>query len=430
MNNGKVRIYELSKELGLENKDILAICERLEISAKSHSSSITSDDAVKIQNEVKQTSGKLLNKPTKPSPPRRPQRPAAPTPRPAKKQQILEIRRHQAKPPVQEVRSTEKQTKPSLRKARSDVSNSAPGILRLIKPQKGFSAENQLESVTGPKVTAGVTGFKPIRKQLQLQTTHYLEKLDLDENIDLDMVLVKGGTFLMGSPEDELESHVDEKPLHRVMLEAFFIGRYPVTQMQWQIVAKMPPVNRRLTSDNKVSEGDYPVKQVCWHDAVEFCDRLTVHTGRQYRLPTESEWEFACRAGKTTPFYFGQTLSKEIATYDSNPASIGGYEGSLPITTRVTRTKIANGFGLSDMHGNIFEWCEDCWHDTYEYAPTDGSAWVDGNNSDRVVRGGAYYSPKKDCRSAFRYHASPDVEYDGVGLRVACNPPKSLSVNR
>src|SRR4028119_1326205 len=142
---------------------------------------------------------------------------------------------------------------------------------------------------------------------------------DLGKGIALEMVLIPGGTFLMGSPADELERKSSEEPQHQVTLKLFFIGKYSVTQAQWKAVADLPQVNTKLDPDPSRFKGENrPVERVSWYDAVEFCDRLSQKTGRQYRLPSEAEWEYACRAGTTTPFHFGETITPALANYDGN----------------------------------------------------------------------------------------------------------------
>ncbi|MHC5719615.1 MAG: formylglycine-generating enzyme family protein, partial [Nostoc sp.] len=156
-----------------------------------------------------------------------------------------------------------------------------------------------------------------------------------------------------------------------------------------------------------------PVEQVSWYDAVEFCDRLSDHTKRQrqYRLPSEAEWEYACRAGTTTPFHFGETITSELANYDATSTYGRGVEGTYrKETTPVGSFNAANAFGLYDMHGNVWEWCLDDWHNNYERAPTDGSPWFDNKNDNlyqkqgnAVLRGGSWLYYPRDCRSASRY---------------------------
>lgn len=269
------------------------------------------------------------------------------------------------------------------------------------------------------------------------QNQYYDEQL-AEYVLPLRMLLIPAGTFLMGSPEDELERSYNEGPQHEVTLSQFFMAKYPVTQAQWRVVANLPQVERELDQDpSNFKGGMRPVEQVSWYDAVEFCDRLTIKTNRQYRLPTEAEWEYACRAGTTTPFHFGETISTDLANYCGQDKTIGGTEysgsyGSGPKgeyreeTTPVDSFEGANAFGLHDIHGNVWEWCEDTWHDSYEGAPTEGSAWTDGREvSRRIQRGGSWGNNPWICRSGYRYSNVPGLSDYGIGFRVCCSSSRT-----
>jgi formylglycine-generating enzyme required for sulfatase activity len=213
--------------------------------------------------------------------------------------------------------------------------------------------------------------------------------------VTLEMVAIPGGTFLMGSPESEPERSDRESPQHTVTIQPFFMGKFPVTQAQWQAVASLPKVNIDLKPDPSNFKGaNRPVEQVSWNDAVEFCARLSKATGREYRLPSEAEWEYACRAGTTTPFHFGETITTDLANYDGNYTYGSGSKGQYRKQTTDVGSFPANAFGLHDMHGNVWEWCQDTWHENYNGAPTDGSAWVDenANQNIRILRGGSWTS--------------------------------------
>jgi len=245
----------------------------------------------------------------------------------------------------------------------------------------------------------------------------------------IEMVYVPGGTFTMGSPANELERSDAEGPQHEVTVQTFFMGQYPVTQAQWRFVAGLEQINRELNPDPSNFKGDNrPVERVSWYEAVEFCDRLSRHTGRDYRLPTEAEWEYACRAGTTSPFAFGETLTTDLANYDGSYAYGPGPKGEYrQKTTPVDYFNLANAFGLVDMHGNVYEWCQDHWHDSYAGAPDDGSAWLsEDENAPRVRRGGSWFSFPRNCRSAYRLSYVPDNRHDGIGFRIVCRAPRTL----
>ena len=257
--------------------------------------------------------------------------------------------------------------------------------------------------------------------------SYYTEALEgLGEAIPLQMLLIPAGTFTMGSPEDEPERRENE-PQHEVTVPGFFMSRYPVTQAQWRFVTNLQQVNRALKPEPSHFKGDNrPVEQVSWDEAVEFCDRLTAHTQRPYRLPSEAKWEYACRAGTTTPFHFGKTLTTEVANYDGNSAYTNSAKGEYRAeTTPVDRFGIANAFGLCDMHGNVLEWCQD-HYGSYGKTPTNGSALTTPDEeTNRVLRGGSWFDNPRYCRSGYRYTYTPDDRYNFIGFRVSCAAPRT-----
>jgi len=257
-----------------------------------------------------------------------------------------------------------------------------------------------------------------------LQVEGYRE--DLGEGVALNMVKIPAGSFLMGSPEDEPERSVAEGPQHDVTLDSFFMAQTPITQAQWRAVAGWEKVERDLDSDPSDFKGaNRPVERVCWIDAVEFCRRLSQRTGQRYGLPSEAQWEYACRAGSTTPFHFGATLTPELANYDGNHVYGNGPKGTYRKQTSDVASFPANGWGLHDLHGNVWEWCEDHWHDRYNFAPGDYQPWLIPAAADdelRLLRGGSWNLYPGYCRSASRIHARPVYAYHDVGFRVVCLP--------
>jgi formylglycine-generating enzyme required for sulfatase activity len=245
----------------------------------------------------------------------------------------------------------------------------------------------------------------------------YVEQID--ENVNLEMVVISGGKFMMGS-SGKFE---DVKSQHLVTVPDFILGRYPVTQSQWRAVASLPQIERSLKPFPSHYSGDSrPVEDISWDEVIEFCARLSEHTKnqRQYRLPTEAEWEYACRAGRETPFHFGESISTKVANYHerSEPSTEYNLE-----TNPVDHFKIANAWGLCEMHGNVWEWCQDRWHPNYNGAPIDGSAWTnDYSKESRVIRGGSWGVFDYDCRSATRETRDSDYRNDDLGFRVAFTP--------
>ncbi|MBW4513046.1 MAG: formylglycine-generating enzyme family protein [Scytonematopsis contorta HA4267-MV1] len=264
----------------------------------------------------------------------------------------------------------------------------------------------------------------------QHQAQYFVE--NLGRGVELEMVSIPEGEFRMGTPEREEESRYNEFPQHEVTIKPFFMGKYPITQVQWRAVASLKKVKHSLNPYPSRFTGDnLPVGCVSWLDAVEFCKRLSQYTNRPYRLPSEAEWEYACRAVTITPFHFGETITTDLANYrgtdNEKNKQFGFYGRGLKgiyreETTDVGSFGVANAFGLYDMHGNVWEWCADHWHSSYEGAPTDGSAWVNKDDNDnlvRVLRGGSWYDTPGDCRSASRVSSDLDLIYNDIGFRVA-----------
>lgn len=283
-------------------------------------------------------------------------------------------------------------------------------------------------------ITVKSTGLLGLGKTHEIKRSRKRAKFfkeDLSNDVILEMVAIPGGKFLMGSPENEPERDSDESPQHNVTIQPFFMGKFPVTQSQWTVVASLSKVNIDLNSQPSNFKGtNRPVERVSWDEVIEFCARLSNKTGKSYRLPSEAEWEYACRAGTTTPFYFGETITTDLANYrgtDWNyqetlyPGNYNeGPKGEFRKQTTDVENFSPNAFGLYDIHGNVFEWCQDGWHKNYNAAPTDGSAWMSDDNY-RMLRGGSWYYSPKLCRSAFRLIYDAGSSYSNYGFRVACS---------
>jgi len=235
---------------------------------------------------------------------------------------------------------------------------------------------------------------------------------DLGNGVTLEMVQIPGGTFKMGSPATEEGRYDSESRQHQVTVPSFFMGKYQVTQAQYQAVMGNNPSN--FKGEKR------PVEQVSWDEAVEFCQKLSQKTGHTYRLPSEAEWEYACRAGTTTPFYFGETITTDLANYNGHYNYGQAPKGEYREETTPVGSFPANAFGLYDMHGNVWEWCQDSWHGNYNGAPTDGSVWTDNDNQTKLLllRGGSWYDEPDNCRSALRSHYSRADRNHYVGFRV------------
>ena len=274
-----------------------------------------------------------------------------------------------------------------------------------------------------------------VKDRSKHQALSYVESLEAGTR--LEMIQIPGGTFLMGTSDaDALQASEvhkrygepdynelwHEEPQHIVTVPTFCMGKFEVTQAQWKAVSHLEKVNKDLPINPSRFKGDkLPVDSVSWPDTIEFCERLSRATGRHYRLPTEAEWEYACRAKTTSPFHFGYTITTELANYDGiYPHGFAWWGASRETTIPVGSFGIPNAFGLYDMHGNVEEICLDAWHDTYTDAPANGSAWTAStDDSIHVTRGGGFAHDPCDLRSSSRrkLYGSVDRSYY-CGFRV------------
>jgi formylglycine-generating enzyme required for sulfatase activity len=248
------------------------------------------------------------------------------------------------------------------------------------------------------------------------QAEYFIENLG---DIILEMVSIPSGKFQMGAAKDE-EASQEERPQRIVNIKPFFMGKYPITQAQWKVVAEFPKIKRHLEFEPSCFQGDnLPVDRVSWLDTQEFCERLSHRTGRTYRLPSEAEWEYACRAKTSTPFHFGKIITTYLANFHPENENINGDYRQQ--TTEVGYFP-ANSFGLYDMHGLVWEWCADYDHEDYYDAPSDGNAWLDdGNEEYRILRGGSWDCSANLCRSASRFSENASVTDKKFGFRVVCS---------
>lgn len=230
----------------------------------------------------------------------------------------------------------------------------------------------------------------------------------------LEMVEIPAGRFSMGSPRSEGAD--DERPQHPVSVGRFFMARGLVTQAQWQSV-----MGRRLAC--RFAGDERPAENISWAEAQQFCERLSRQSGRAYRLPSEVQWEYACRAGTGTPFHSGETLTSDLANYCAEHIFRTEPPGPYRHVTTPAGMFPPNGFGLYDMHGNLWEWCADTWHADYTGAPSGDTAWqTGGDRTGRVVRGGSWHDAPAACRSAARTRYEAGQGDDFVGFRVVWQP--------
>ena len=230
----------------------------------------------------------------------------------------------------------------------------------------------------------------------------------------IELVLIPAGSFMMGSDHSQEDfEEGDERPVHRVTFKySFYMGTYEVTQAQYRAVMGNNP--------SRNSGGRLPVERVSYPQALEFTRRLNAkNDGYVYRLPSEAEWEYACRAGTTTDFAYGPSLSSAQANFDGTEPFGGAPKGVNRGETTPVGSFPPNAWGLYDMHGNVMEWCMDVYHDSYEGAPADGSAWMsDDRTGWRILRGGSWFSGANELRSPSRERLAPVICDESIGFRV------------
>jgi formylglycine-generating enzyme required for sulfatase activity len=299
------------------------------------------------------------------------------------------------------------------------------GLVSVLASQRESSSATRaiasgLDLQTFNFETVKVNEFGEIVERKTAQTQRFIE--DLGDGIELEMVAIPGGSFLMGTPPDEkiLWEGDGEFPQHEVKLKPFYMGRFLTTQEQWSAVMG------RFLREPKFKGEKHPMERVSWQDAQEFCKALSIKAGKTYRLPSEAEWEYACRAGTTTTFHYGEAITTDIANYNGKDDQ---YFLGLPGEDREETTEVglfpANAWGLHDMHGNLWEWCEDVWSNSYHGAPRDGRARSSLllllGYPYKVVRGGSWIVGPHSVRSADRLEYPETYRLSRIGFRVVCS---------
>jgi len=304
----------------------------------------------------------------------------------------------------------------SRRKILKIIGFAGSGLLITVVQNKLFTKKLSLN----PNEVLTVDESGKIVNRQPLRAKYFTE--DLGNGVTLEMAQIPGGEFFMGSPASEKGRQDNESPRHEVTINPFFMGKFTITQAQYKaIMGKNPSYFQSMFGDNN----KHPVEQVSCKAAVEFCKKLTDKTGRKYRLPSEAEWEYACRAQTLTPFHFGETITTDLANYDNFT-----YADEPRGEDRNETTEVGifppNAFGLYDMHGNVLEWCQDSWYPDYNDAPTDGSARINNDNDSKVLRGGSWRYIPAFCRSAKRHFARYHEKNRSTGFRVVCVAPKNF----
>lgn len=251
----------------------------------------------------------------------------------------------------------------------------------------------------------------------------------ISDSVIMELVKIPSGEFFMGAPDSEELGSESERPQFRATVATFFMSKFLVTQEQWEVIMGSKP--------SSFKGANRPVETISWHDADEFCKKLSRTSGTLYRLPSEAEWEYACRAGTLTPFYFGETITTNTVNFkdarfrEESRIFPSNYDLSSQGKNSGRTSEVGsfpkNVFGIYDMHGNVWEWCYDTWHANYKGAPTDGSAWVDKTDTEfRVIRGGSWCDLPGYCRSAYRIYSNPSIRRNFIGFRVVCSVPSTL----
>lgn len=299
--------------------------------------------------------------------------------------------------------------------------------VRQIQSESALSTSDQSSNSTFIFETVKVNKQGKIIEKIPGEAEYFTE--DLGNSVTLDMIRIPSGKFLMGAPEGESGARINEYPQREVSISEFWIGKATVTQEQWDTIANLEPVEQLIQrKPSKFGDLKNPVEQVSWIDAMEFCLRLSQLSGKEYSLPSEAQWEYACRAGTKTPFSFGPTISTGLANYDGQSYQ-GTYGRDQNGIYRQKTTKIGsfppNSFGLYDMHGNVWEWCLEDQYGKYYGAPTDGELRK-FSDLKKVRRGGCWSDVAKYCRSTCRSFSTASNCDCKVGFRVMTIAPSTL----
>ncbi|ABW31989.1 formylglycine-generating enzyme family protein [Acaryochloris marina] len=254
----------------------------------------------------------------------------------------------------------------------------------------------------------------------EYECTNESYTIDLGDDVPLTLMLIPAGELWISNDENESGDTQDKQRQKCIQLPQFLMGTTPVTQEQWRVVAGYEEQDGTVDlSPSAFESDDFPVESVSWYEAVEFCKRLSSKTGKNFHLPSETQWEYACRAETQTAYHFGQKITPKLANY---------LEDEMIGQTSAVESYSPNRWGLYDMHGNVWEWCQDYYGSDYLDVPSDGSPFWEGDRIDdsSVIRGGSWYSYPWDCRSACRSYNSPESRLSHIGFRVVCSAPRPL----
>jgi formylglycine-generating enzyme required for sulfatase activity len=308
-----------------------------------------------------------------------------------------------------------------------DQPSRARGFHSPVRQHAVWIARARLEELKKSQVAVGIPAEKPLEPRAEarvlspgqertLKPTQTFKECDACP----EMVVVPAGSFTMGSPTSEKERSSDEGPQRRVTFaRQFTVGKFAVTFDEWDACVADGGCNAYQPSDSGWGRSRRPVINVSWNDAKGYVNWLSRNTGKAYRLLSEAEREYVARAGTTTPFWWHSTISTGQANYDGNHSYNGGSKGEYRQKTLPVDSFQPNPWGLYQVHGNVWEWVEDCWNGSYSGAPTEGSAWTSGDCSHRVLRGGSWINDPRYLRSALRVRNETNGRYNNFGFRVA-----------
>ena len=283
--------------------------------------------------------------------------------------------------------------------------------LKELQPVYGDQEKSEKEEVFTFQVVR-VNDSGKIINRTQKSVRQKIE--DLGNDVRLEIVYIPEGSFIMGSPIEKAARNSCEGPQHKMTLQPFYMSKYPITQEQYEVIMGNNP--SRFIGEKR------PVEKVSWQDARKFCQRLSRKMGRDYRLPRESQWEYACRAGTTTPFNFGKTITPELVNYNGKYPYGNAPKGKYRQQTTDVGIFPPNAFGLYDMYGNVWEWCAEEWDDNYDGASRDGNVRLDRSQEPPRLRGGSWFSSSNACRSTYRLNIGRrDIHSFNIGFRVVCS---------
>ena len=294
-----------------------------------------------------------------------------------------------------------------------------------IHPTKEDSSENLGRSLYSIEFeTLKVDRYGELTKTIRGKVLASAE--DLGSGTSLEMIQIPAGTFMMGAARAEGDASAEGEPQRKVTIPSFWMGKYTITQSQWRqfLALKERTVLESCQPLPLGERANQPINGISWPEAVDFCHWLSQLSGRDYRLPSPAQWEYACRANTTTPFYFGETITSDLANYNGNYSYGQGPRGCDRQQMTDVGSFVPNGFGLYDMHGNVWEWCLDNWHiacpDGFPYNVDSGDLARRLSGQTKVLRGGSWFYQPTDCRSAHRLSYPFHSRTDDIGFRVVC----------